>query len=64
MPITYQYESDSRIVRAQAPELVTTKDILNYVTRVIEDTKIGNDFLEVVDFQLVRDLYISSTLLL
>ena len=59
MPITYQYEADSKIVRAKATELVTTKEILDYVTSIIEDIRIEKGFIEVVDFQLVRDLVVT-----
>ncbi len=59
MPITYQYEIDSKIVRAKATGLVTTKEILDYVTNIIEDTKIEKGFVEIVDFQLVRDLIVT-----
>ena len=54
MPIIYKYEIDSRIVYAKASELVTTKDLLNYVTSIIE-----YNFIEVVDFQFVKNLEVS-----
>ena len=59
MPITYQYEIDSKIVRAKATEVVTTKDMLDYVNSIIEDTKIESGFIEVVDFQDVGDLIVT-----
>ena len=59
MPITYQYEIDSKIVRAKATELVTTKEILDYVTSIIEDPKIEKGYVEIVDFQTVSDLSVT-----
>ncbi len=59
MPITYQYEADSKIIRAKATEVVTTKEILDYVTNIIEDIRIEKGFVEVVDFQLVEDLVVT-----
>jgi len=59
MPITYQYEIDSKIVRAKATEVVSTKDILDYVNNIIEDIKIESGFIEVVDFQDVGDLIVT-----
>ena len=59
MPITYQYEAGSKIIRATATELVTPKEILEYVSSIIEDEKIERDFIEIVDFQLVRDLVVT-----
>jgi hypothetical protein len=59
MPITYQYESDAKIIRAKATEIVTTKEILDYVTNIIEDITIEKGFIEVVDFELVRDVVVT-----
>ncbi len=59
MPIAYHYEADPKIVRAKATKVVTTKDILDYVSTIIKDDTIERDFIEIVDFQLVRDLVVT-----
>ena len=59
MPITYHYEIDTKVIRAKATDLVSTKEILDYVTNIIEDTKIEKGFIEVVDFQTVSDLAVT-----
>ena len=58
MPITYQYESGANIIHAKATEIVTTKEILNYVTNIIEDVTIENGFVEVLDLEFVKDLVV------
>ena len=59
MPITYKYESADKIIHAEATETITTKEILDYVTTIIEDLTIEKNFIEVVDFQLVKDLVVT-----
>jgi hypothetical protein len=59
MPITYQYEADSKIVRAKAPELLTTKALIDFLTSIVKDIEIENGFVEVMDLELVRDLVIT-----
>ena len=59
MPISYKYESDDKIIRAKAKETITTKEILDYVTKIVEDTTIETDFIEIVDFELVVNLVIT-----
>ncbi len=59
MPITYRYDKDTNIVQTRANGLVSTRDMLNYVTSVIEDVRIKEGFVEIIDFQNVRDLMVS-----
>ena len=59
MPITYQYESNSKTIRAKATETVTIKEILDYVSNITEDVTIESGFVEVVDMELVKDLVVT-----
>ena len=59
MPITYQYDQDSNIIRAKADGVLTVKALQEYLTSIVEDQRIERDFVEIVDFQDVRDLEIS-----
>jgi hypothetical protein len=59
MPITYQYEPDTKIIRAKATGTITTKEMLDYVTNITEDITIEKGFIEVVDFQTVSDLVVT-----
>ena len=58
MPITYQYETVSNLIRTRARGIITTKDLLKYISDVIEDKNIGKDFVEIINMQHVSDLII------
>lgn len=59
MPITYEYETAPRIIRAKVTGLLTTDDLLNYLKSITEDTAIKTGFIEFIDFEKVSDLVIS-----
>ncbi len=59
MPITYHYESEPGIIRSKATDVITAEDLFHYFTSVIEDTKIEKSFIEIVDFEFIKDLVIA-----
>ena len=57
--MTYQYEAEPKFIRVKATGIVTTKEMLEYVSSVIEDAKIEKNFIEIVDMQHVSDLIVT-----
>jgi hypothetical protein len=59
LPITYQYDQNSNIIRAEADGVLTAKNLFEYLNDIIEDQQIKKDFIEIIDFQNVCDLVIA-----
>jgi hypothetical protein len=59
MPITYKYDIDSNTVHTRASGKVKTADLRDYVTKILEDTRIKKGFIEVADFETVTDLVVA-----
>lgn len=55
MPMTYRYDTETRIVHATATGIITTKDMIEYVSGIVEDPAIKSGFIEVADFETVKD---------
>ncbi len=59
MPMTYKYDTDTRIIHATATGIITTKDMIEYVSGIVEDPKIESGFIELTDFESVTDFVIT-----
>jgi hypothetical protein len=59
MPITYKYDNEANIIRTTASGKVKTGDLRDYVTKVLEDTRIKKGFIEIADFESVTDLVVA-----
>jgi hypothetical protein len=59
MPITYQYEPDTKIVRTTATGVITTQEMVEYVSSVVEDPEVERGFIEVTDFESITDFVLT-----
>lgn len=55
MSISYDYDVEKNIIRVKAKGVISTDDILNYVTTIIKNKNIKKGFVEIVDIESVED---------
>jgi hypothetical protein len=59
MPIKYKYDPDSKIIHTVASGVIKTKDLTAYMNSVLEDKDIERGFVEIADFESVKDLVVT-----
>ena len=59
MPVSYQYDPESKIVYCKITGVIETNEFLAYLARVIADEQIESGFIEIVDFESAENLVTS-----
>lgn len=57
--VAYVYDAKQNLVRARAEGVLRVSELLDYVRQVVEDETIRPGFVEVVDFEPVKDMTIT-----
>ena len=59
MPIKYEYDREKNIVYGYPYGLVSMSDITQYFDNLVEDSKVGSDFIEIVNLDEVTEFRLS-----